>query len=491
MGKTYAYATSTFNKDLIYCIYTNTKGRIYMDDKKDTAIAKVLETIKKYNMISYGDRVLVGFSGGPDSLCLLHILYRLKRALGISLAAVHLNHMIRDEEAIRDERFSKEFAESINIPFYSKRVPVEDLAKEMRISTEEAGRIVRYGFFDEVCKLEGTNKIALAHNMNDQAETMIMRFFRGTGVSGLGGINPIREDKYIRPVIGLSRDEIEEYCLNNSLNPVRDSTNEKSLYTRNRIRLELIPYIMKNLNPNIIESLYKTSEIIREEDSYLNKTAKGYIKDLKFKDGLLIEKFNCLDLAVKRRIMRILINEIRGDIVGIEGIHIEECVLLILKGETGKRVNLPGDIQCVIEYDIFKIERETEKKYYNYPLPLPGGINIKEIGISISTKILEKNNSNFRDNDFVKYFDYDKIKGELSVRNRRDGDYIYPKGMRGRKKFKDILIDKKIPRDKRDDIPLIAIEGEIIWAIGFRDTNNYNIDERTKKILEIKITRGV
>lgn len=462
-----------------------------MDDKKDTAIDKVLQTIKKYKMISYGDRVLVGFSGGPDSICLLHILYRLSSFLGISLVAVHLNHMIRDEEAIRDESFSKEFAESLNIPFYSKRVPVEDLAKDMRLSTEEAGRIVRYGFFDDVCKLEGANKIALAHNMNDQAETMIMRFFRGTGVSGLGGINPVREDKYIRPIIGLSRDEIEEYCLNNGLNPVRDSTNEKSIYTRNRIRLELIPYIREHLNPNVIESLYKASEIIRDEDSFLNKTAKGYIEDIKFKDGLLVEKFNCLDVAVRRRIIRILIDRVRGDIVGIESIHVEECIELILKGETGKRVDLPGGIQCVIEYDIFKFKKETEKKYYNYSLPLPGGINIKEIDLAISTKVLEKNNSNFRDNDFVKYFDYDKIKGELSVRNRRDGDYIYPKGMRGRKKFKDILIDKKIPRDKRDDIPLIAIEGEIIWAIGFRDTNNYKIDEKTKKILEIKITRGV
>lgn len=465
-----------------------------MDDEREKDIClidRVLQTIKKHNMISYGDRVLVGFSGGPDSLCLLHILYRLTKVLGISLVAVHLNHMIRDEEAIRDEKFSKEAAGSLNIPFYSKRVPVEELAKDMRLSTEEAGRIVRYDFFDEVCKIESANKIALAHNMNDQAETMIMRFFRGTGVSGLGGIKPVRDDRYIRPIIGLSRDEIEEYCINNDLNPVRDSTNEKSIYTRNRIRLELIPYIKEHFNPNVIESLYKASEIIRDEDSFLKETAENYIEDIKYKDGLLIEKFNCLDRAIRRRIIRLLIDKARGDIVGIESIHVEECVELILKGGTGRRVDLPGSIQCVIEYDIFKIKKESEKRYYNYTLPLPGDINIKEIDFVISTKILDKNNSNFRDNDFVKYFDYDKIKGGLAVRNRRDGDYIYPKGMRGRKKFKDILIDKKIPRDKRDDIPLIAIEGEIIWAIGFRDTNNYKTDEKTKKILEIKITRGV
>lgn len=461
-----------------------------MNEKIDT-INRVLQTIKKHNMISYGDRVIVGFSGGPDSLCLLHILYRLSEVLGIRIIAVHINHMIRDEEAIRDEEFSREFAKSYNIPFYSKRVPVEELAKDMGLSTEEAGRIVRYGFFDEIAKIEGANKIALAHNMNDQAETMIMRFIRGTGVSGLGGIKPIRDDKYIRPIIGLSRDVIEEYCANNGLNPVRDSTNDKSIYTRNRIRLELIPYIKDNFNPNVIESLYKASEIIRDEDSFLNEAAEKYIEDIKINGGFLIEKFNLLDKAIKRRIIRILIERVRGDIIGIESVHVEECVELILKGGTGRRVDLPGGIQCVIEYDIFRIKKETDKKAYNYTLPLPGAIDIKEIGIAINTKVVEKNNSNFRDNDFVKYFDYDKIKGELSVRNRRDGDYIYPKGMNGRKKFKDILIDKKIPRDKRDDIPLIAIESEVIWAIGLRDTKNYKIDEKTTKVLEIKITRGV
>lgn len=451
---------------------------------------RVINIIKTYKMVDKGDGVIVGFSGGPDSTCLLHVLNSLKETLGIRIYAVHLNHMIRDEEALRDEEYSRTFALSLGIPYYSRRLSVIEYARENKLSSEEAGRKLRYDFFNEIAKETRAEKIALAHNMNDQAETMLMHFFRGSGISGIGGIRPVR-GKYIRPIISCSREEIEGYCIENNLNPVIDSTNKEAIYTRNRVRLELIPYIEEKFNPNIIENLYKTSEIIRDEDDYLNMFAKEKLQQIKHNGGILIASFNKLHIALKRRIIRILIEEERGNLTGYEGKHIENCIELISKGYTGKIYDLPLELQCVIQYDIFKIQKKNEKRDFEYHITVPGNIYIEEIKLGISARIIEKDDINYIDKNFVKYFDYDKIKGELFIRNRRDGDYIYPKGMMGRKKIKDIFIDKKVPRDLRERMPLLALDSEILWIMELRDTNNYKPNEETKNILEIKILRGV
>lgn len=450
---------------------------------------KVINTIEKYKMLSKGDKVIIGLSGGPDSTALIHILSTLRDLYNIDLFAVHINHMIRGKEAVRDEEYAKSLAESFSIPFYLKRVDVLKVAKEMKMSTEEAGRIIRYNFFDEIAKKVNANKVALAHNMNDQAETMIMRFIRGSGISGLSGINPIRDEKYIRPLIECTRDEIEEYCSNKGLNPMIDSTNMESIYVRNRIRLEVIPYIKKYFNPNIIESLHRASEVIRDEDDYLKEEALKYIKDITFKDGYKIEKFNKLHIALKRRIIRLLINKVKGNLNGIEGVHIEECIKLIENKETGKYICLPDDIECVLEYELFKIRKKIKLNRYEFNLKVPGTIFLEE-GIKICTQVMDKSVRTYKDTMFIKYFDYDKIKGGLVVRTRSEGDFMYPKGMNGRKKIKDIFIDKKVPRDMRDKIPVIALGSEILWIIGIRDTKNYKVDENTSRVLEIKVIRS-
>lgn len=451
---------------------------------------KVINTINKYNMISKGDKIVIGLSGGPDSTALLHVLNSLREDYGIKLYAVHINHMIRGDEALRDEEYSKSLSERLNVPFFLKRAEVIKFAKEKKMSLEEAGRYIRYSFFNEVAKEVGANKIALAHNMNDQAETMIMRFFRGSGISGLCGIKPVRDNKYIRPIIECNREEIEEYCKVNNLNPIIDSTNEESIYVRNRIRLEVIPYIKNYFNPNIVESLYRSSEIIRDEEDFIKIEAMKCIEVIKLKDGYDVKKFNSLHIAIKRRILRSIIEDAKGNLNGIEGKHIEECIEIIKNEDTGKRVSLPDNIECLIEYDIFKINKKTQIKDFEIELKIPGKVILEEQNIEISLKIICKNNYTFRDTMFIKYFDYDKIKDKLCIRNRRDGDYMYPKGMEGRKKIKDIFIDKKIPRDVRDRIPLIALGNEILWIPKIRDTRNYKIDENTKHILEIKIKRS-
>lgn len=454
-------------------------------------IEKVVHMIEKYNMINAGDGVVVGFSGGPDSVCLLHALHSLKQKYNFELYAVHLNHMIRGEEATRDENFARKFAEALNIPFYSKRIKVESYAKENGLSSEEAGRFLRYELFETVLRSVGGNKIALAHNMNDQAETMIMRFIRGTGISGMGGIRPVRNNKFIRPILSCNRAEIENYCEIHLLNPVIDSTNEKSIYTRNKVRLEVLPYIKEHFNPNITENLFRVSEIMRDEDDYLNLIADRELKTIRTSKGISREAFISFHIALKRRVIRILIEEIKGDLTGIESKHIEECINFIETTGTGKSINLPKQIECIIEYGFFKINEKNILCDYEYKIVIPGITSLIRADYRIITKIYEINNKNLIDKQFVKYFDYDKIKDGLCFRNRRDGDYMYPKGMNGSKKLKDIFIDKKIPGEIRQQIPLIASDNEVLWVLNMRDTRNYKLSDATKHVLEIKVEGGL
>lgn len=448
---------------------------------------KVLDIIEKYNMIEKGDTIIVGLSGGPDSTVLLHVLHSIKDIYEIKLVAAHLNHMIRGPEADRDEKYAKEFSEHLEIPFISKHFDVIKYSKEKKLSCEEAGRIIRYNFFEETARVQGAAKIALAHNMNDQAETMIMRFLRGSGISGISGIKPVRDSKYIRPLISCSRCEIEQYCRDFNLNPVIDSTNKETIYLRNKIRLELIPYLIDNFNENLIENLYNMSDVMRDEDIYLNSCAIMKIEDIKYEDGYKIDDFNLIKEAIKRRILRLIIEKAKGDLNSIEIKHINECIDFIKKAETGKKISLPKNLECIIEYDIFKIQNKKNFRDYEYDITIPGIIEIPEAEKIISLSLIEKKNKLYKDTEFIKYFDCDKIKFRLKIRNRRDGDFIFPKGMTGKKKIKEIFIDKKIPRDIRNRLPLIAVENEILWIPGIRDTRNYRVDENSKRILEIKI----
>ena len=248
---------------------------------------KVLETIKKYNLIKDGDRLVLGVSGGPDSIAMLNILNDIrndkKQHMNFDIIVAHVNHMIR-EEAIDDQKFVENFCKKIGVTFYAKSIDVQKIANNKKIGTEEAGRKVRYDFFEEVLQKTGSNKIAIAHNKNDKIETIIMHLLRGSGLSGLKGIEPIRDNKYIRPLIECERQEIEQYCEDRKLQPRIDKTNFENEYTRNKIRNIVIPYIKKEFNPNIIQTLSRLSEVATDESNYIDlQTQRIYNK-------LLIEK---------------------------------------------------------------------------------------------------------------------------------------------------------------------------------------------------------
>lgn len=293
---------------------------------------KVIKTIKKYNLIKEGDKIVLGVSGGPDSISMLDILNEIKRNMKFEISVAHINHMIR-EEAIEDEEYVKNYCEKKHIECYIKRIDVQKIANTKKIGTEEAGRKVRYEFFEEILKKTNSNKIAIAHNKNDKVETIIMHLLRGSGVSGLKGIEPIRENKYIRPLIECDRQEIEQYCEEKELHPRIDRTNFENEYTRNKIRNIVIPYIKKEFNPNINETINRLSEVIANENNYMEKVAEQTYKNLLIsKDNkqivLKLKEFNQQEEVIKNRIILYTTKQLMGSSQGIEKIHIQDIIKL-------------------------------------------------------------------------------------------------------------------------------------------------------------------
>lgn len=460
-------------------------------------IEKVINTIKCNNMFELNDKVVVALSGGPDSICLLHILHTLKDELNISIVAAHVNHCLRGEAADNDEMYVKKICEELGIQCFVKREDVHRISKERGISCEMAGREVRYEFFEEVLHKINGNKIAIAHNANDQAETVLMRILRGTGLEGLVGIRPVRDNIFVRPIINLTRDEIENYCEINKLNPRIDKTNFENIYTRNKIRLELIPYIQKNFNSDVIEVLNRFSDTVKIDNEYINNVAKEkyneYSEISKEKIILKGQLFKEHE-AILTRVIRIAIKNIKGDLNNLEKNHIYD-IIDIQKKSTGKYIMLPSGIRVTNNYgDIYVYKEEKEHKVQKINKEVE--LNLLEENVLTNHKlkitldiIKSKEDIKFDKNPLIKYFDYDKIKGVIKLRYRKNGDKFMPFGMSGSKKLKDLFIDLKIPKERRDSIPLITFGDDIAWIVGYRISDKFKINKDTKSILKIKIER--
>ena len=294
---------------------------------------QVLNCIKKYKLINKNDRVVIGVSGGPDSICLLHVLNSLKEQLEIELYVAHINHMIR-KEADMETEYVKGFCKNLGIECFIKKVDVERISKKEKRGTEETGRSIRYSFFNEVAIEVGANRIATAHNLNDKAETVLLNIVRGSGTAGLKGIEAKRDEVFIRPLIETSREDIEDYCKKNKLEPKIDKTNMENIYRRNKIRNELIPYIQKEFNPNIVKTINRLSQVVAEENEYLENITRNTFDSVcveKNSDNQIIldlKKFNNLELVIKRRIILYTINKVVGNTMGIEKINIDEIIKL-------------------------------------------------------------------------------------------------------------------------------------------------------------------
>ena len=458
---------------------------------------KVLATICRYKLIEKGDKILAAVSGGADSVCMLHILYKLRDELGTKLFCAHLNHGLRGETADRDQRFVENLCEKLEIPFFSKNVDVLAMAKAEKLITEEAGRKARYSFFDELSEKLGICRIATAHNKNDNAETVLMRILRGTGVDGLSGISYIREDGVIRPLLDVSRAEIELYCKENNLEFCTDETNAENDYTRNKVRNELIPYIEKEFNTKITDSLCRLSETAREDGDFL----KGYAERLytilrnplpgNRPVSLHTESLGMVDKGISARVLRIAADEASPG-VRLEKKHIDDIFGLMQK-ETGASVDLPDELRVYNRYGwiVFEGKEDTMKKVkeesdgFFVKISPSDTVFVESLGKNVTLRIEDAQEYKCKINETA--LDFDLLQGEmLFLRSRREGDRIvwFPDGKT--KKIKNILIDMKIPQSDRNRIPLLCTGSEVLAIVGSRVSEKYKITKDTKTALIVE-----
>lgn len=460
--------------------------------KQHKVIDEVKSTIRKYSMLSPGDTVLVGLSGGPDSACLLKVLTELKDELSLGLYAAYIDHGLRPLETPGEIDFCTNLCKRLDVPFRVMAINVKEYAIQRGLSKQEAARHLRYKALKEIASEVGASKIALGHNADDQVETFFINILRGTGPKGLSGIPPVREN-IIRPLIEIERAEIEEYIEKEKLNYIIDSSNLKKDYLRNWIRLSLIPE-MRKINPSHTEILTRMMGIIREEEGYfdilvtkalmrmITRKREGYIE-------LFLSPMETLDRVLLRRVLRRAIDEIKG-LRLISFIHIENILELIKNGKAGDRLYLPNDLRVIKGYSTLIITTEPPIKIGRYNLTIPGEVVMKETGMKIEALIPEKI-EDFGDGKNILTLDADKVGENLHIRPRESGDFFYPLGFGKRKKLQDFFVDEKVPRDERDTIPLVFSGNDIIWVVGFRGDERFKVTKDTKRFLRLQVSGGI
>lgn len=463
-------------------------------------IERVKKTVRKYSMLSQGDRVLVGLSGGPDSVCLLAILHRLKPEFSIHLSAAYIDHGLRPDEIPYEIEFCRDLCSSIDIPFTTRPIDVKSHMKEKKLNKQEAARELRYKILHEIAAQKAANKIALGHNADDQAETIIMRLLRGAGPSGLSGIPPIRTQKsvlsiqkvdIIRPLIEIERHEIENFLETEGIGFIIDSSNLRREYLRNKIRHLIIPEARK-LNMDVVKTISRTADIFRDEERYFEiLVTKTLMKLITRKTDNTIELFlaplEAMDTVILRRVLRRAIDETKG-LRGISFIHIEDIMSLIKSGKSGDRIYLPKDIRVIKGYSTLIITSEKPAWLGTYVIDGPGEIIVKESSMVLHSAIMDiKEVKDYGDAQKFAVIDADKIHFPMTIRGRLQGDFFYPLGFGKKKKIQDYFVDEKIPRDERDAVPLLISDNNIVWVIGYRLDERYRVDKDTKRVLKFEI----
>lgn len=437
---------------------------------------KFIKTLIKNRLIEKGDAVVLGISGGPDSISMLHLFCSIREEWALTLYAVHLNHQFRGILADEDAEYVERVCNEWKVPLYSFSSNVEQLSKKLKTSFEDAGRQERYRLFFKIRDDLNAQKIAVAQNKNDQAETVLMRLIRGSGIEGLSGIDYFREDGVIRPILDCSRDEIMAYCDEQILKPRIDHTNDDVTYTRNKIRKQIMTQ-MTEVNPNVIDQIVRTSQLLRDENTFVEKmTDVVFAESVNVGNGqheICLNKFNELDDAIKRRILRKCIKLLRGHLTDVSYNEIETIIALANENKTGNKKNYHNVLTFEISYDkliiylgkkktrqenyLLEVKEMTREEYTNYPL--------------LSHEIA---------------VDKNKISGSLRIKNRENGDKFQPLGLRGHKKLKDFFIDEKVPRDERDNIPIVCDDIGIVWIVGYRQDCRYTVDNDTSKVLVLQ-----
>ena len=441
---------------------------------RDQVVRLVKDYVVSQNLIDDNDQVVVGISGGADSVCLLCILSEIYDRSSVRLKAVHVNHSIRDT-ARRDQKYVEELCKKLNVPLKICVVDAFEEAKRRGISTEEAGRILRYNAFLEAADSDCNFKIAVAHNMDDNVETVILNMARGTGLRGMRGI-PVKRQQIVRPLLCLSRQDIEAYLRERDIAYCIDETNLTDEYTRNRIRHNIIPYMKENINPDVVSNIYDMTKSLSDAEDYLINETDAFFSKV-YSDGIIYqEEFGKLHPYMKQRVMHKALGVVAGTLKDISRIHIDSCLDLFNK-QVGKYVMLPYDI-CV--------KRCYEGILVSQAKSNPDNPNLEDVNIIIKDFPYEEG-MDIPDSKYTKWFDYDIISNGPLLRTRLAGDYLQVNDSGATKKLKEYLINEKIPADMRDGLPLIADGSHIMWVVGYRISAAYKVTEKTKRILEIEV----
>lgn len=466
---------------------------------------RVFFFIRDNKLITAGQKVLVAVSGGPDSVSLLHILYRLQSELKITLHIAHLNHQLRGQESEADARNVAELARSLNVPVTIERRDVVHYQSEHSLSLEEAAREVRYSFLAETARSLGAEKVAVGHTRNDQVETILLHIIRGTGTQGLRGLQPCRTMEFsghlltvIRPFLNINREETEEYCSQFNLTTCLDASNFSLSMLRNRVRQELLP-ILRSYNPGIFESLLRVSQIAQVDLELLDSEAEKIWHKIvsRERSTFIFNKAGLLKLApaLQRHLLRKAIEESLGTLKDIEARHIEE-VLDALRKPAGKQITLPEGLIFGIEYDRYWLSFSPDELVPfpqlqgEFDIIVPGETRVSGWTVEATVVPREKMPENLVAGEtgiISACFDKDKVNGIIKMRARQRGDRFQPLGMSQLKKVGEFMLDAGIPKAWRNRVPIICSPRQIIWIAGWRIDERVKVTESTRQVLRLKM----
>jgi len=462
-------------------------------------LEKVKETIERYAMLEQGERVLVAVSGGVDSVVLLDILCRLAAEYTLKLTIAHLDHGLRGQEAREDARFVARLARKEKIVFTEKKLDVAQFSKEKRIGIEEGARQLRRDFLRAAANEVGATKIALGHTQDDRGETILFNLIRGAGPTGLVGIRPVNRSAsrlLIRPLIEVSREEILSYARSRDLPWREDRTNQDLSFSRNRIRHQLFP-LLREMNPRVLAALQRTADLLMEEESALDDLLAplwAEVLIVQVEDRILLcrDKLSQLSKGVQGLLLRRGIARLRGDLQGIEKVHIDALLDLVASHRTHGKLDLPGFAVRFQGDELTLGEGEMDNPLsFEVPVAL-GRTKIPSLEISLDLSIedrIESGEFQITEDREVEVADADRVQFPLHVRGRHPGDRFAPLGLGGEKKLKDFYIDERVPFYDRDRIPLLCDRQKIIWVVGLRLSDAVRVTPETKRVLIMRKER--
>lgn len=473
-------------------------------------LKKVEQTILSWNMLTQGDKVLAGVSGGPDSVALLHILTALAPAFKLQIGVAHLNHCLRGTGSDQDAAFVADLASKLDVPCYIDAIDVRNDSSVRKLSLETAARSIRYGFFDRIRQRYNYDKIATGHHQNDNAELVLMFFLRGSGTSGISGIPPVREGRIIRPLIDVNRNELVAFLDENGLSYQIDDSNRDLRFFRNRIRHETIPYLQTHGNPGIVETLNRFSRIARSENEWMDEIIgpiynHAVVHEGQHRQELSIPAFSAYPEAVRRRLIRTAIARTKGDLQRISFSHIESARLLaehqqesgLLMLPDGVRVQREKDFLIFLQTDASRLSRKqmihVEQPEFTYAVAnTEQTVIIEEIGAMMIFSLQPICTDSMNDSsNHIALLDLGRLHFPLKVRNIQPGDRFIPLGTSGSQKVQKYFIDHKIARSQRPKIPVLLSGNQIVWLAGHRIDDRFKITPSTRSVLKIEFLKSV